>query len=166
LLLSTTDVKITLTIDFWTSTYTFYEAPHINFNNEYIITILEDGVSKFYSSYSYMNVLYPNTLKAPLLQVTPIDTNGNSYNDKYNIIFKFTSNPSKIQNIRLILFWDYILKVRFNKNKDIYKLKTQTITYIDLDFSYAAAHITTTGMIKLKQKAPINERYFNNNSGL
>ncbi len=113
-----------------------------------------------------MNVLYPNTLKAPLLQVTPIDTNGNSYNDKYNIIFKFTSNPSKIQNIRLILFWDYILKVRFNKNKDIYKLKTQTITYIDLDFSYAAAHITTTGMIKLKQKAPINERYFNNNSGL
>ena len=110
----TVDVKITLIIDFWTNTYTYYEAPRVNFNNEYIITVLEDGVSKFYSSHSFMNLLYPNTLKAPLLQVTPFDVNGNSYNYKYNILFKFNSNPSKVQNIRLILFWDYILKVKLS----------------------------------------------------
>ncbi len=57
-------------------------------------------------------------------------------------------NPMKIKNIRLLLFFDYLLK-------NYVKLEMKTMAYVDLDILYGASYIYLNGDLNLKQSSPI-----------
>jgi hypothetical protein len=86
-----------------------------------------------------------------------LDYNKDNVIDKINLKLTFKSNPAKIRNIKLMLFFDYALTVNyFYKLKGNVKLSMRSICYIDIDTPYGASYINTNGELELRQKSPIS----------
>jgi hypothetical protein len=64
----TVSLKI-LKKDFWTNISDFYDQPIVKFNNEFMLYVLQNGQTQFYSSVMKLNDYNDNIINAPLIRV-------------------------------------------------------------------------------------------------
>ncbi len=55
--------------EFWSKVTTYYEQPTIEFENQYMMYVLQNEDSYFYSSVIKLNEYYDNVVPIPLVKV-------------------------------------------------------------------------------------------------
>jgi hypothetical protein len=56
-------------LDFWTKISTYQEQPSVTFDNQFILHVLQDDETYFYSSVLRLNDYYDNVLSVPIVKV-------------------------------------------------------------------------------------------------
>lgn len=95
-----------------------------------------------------LNDFYDNVLPIPLVKTQQIDSNNDNLIDTFKLKITFASTPNQIQNIKMMIFFNYELSSKVS-------LTMQTMCTIDIDTPMGASYLYTNGYLKLKQKSPI-----------
>ena len=158
----------TIEENFWYTPTNFYEHPVIRYNDEYAISIIgqkkEGGYVFFYeTSYPKINEFYENTydqdkqISINSISVTKEEVNNDDVIDSLNVKINIhlADNNYKITDIKIMLFFDYILQTNA-------KYQFQTMCYLDAFSSNGISQFLSSGRLKLKQKIPFRMTEFYN----
>ena len=159
----------TIEENFWYTPTNFYEHPVIRYNDEYAISIIaqntdDDAYVFFYeTSYQKINEFYENTydpddeISINSISVTKEEVNNDDVIDSLNVKINIhlTDNNYKITDIKIMLFFDYILQTNA-------KYQFQTMCYLDAFSSNGISQFLSSGRLKLKQKIPFRMSEFYN----
>ena len=158
----------TIEENFWYTPTNFYEHPVIRYNDEYAISIIaqntkDDTYVFFYeTSYQKINEFYENTydqdnISINSISVTKEEVNNDDVIDSLNVKINIhlTDNNYMITDIKIMLFFDYILQTNA-------KYQFQTMCYLDAFSSNGISQFLSSGRLKLKQKIPFRMSEFYN----
>ena len=159
----------TIEENFWYTPTNFYEHPVIRYNDEYAISIIaqntqDDTYVFFYeTSYQKINEFYENTydpdniISINSISVTKEEVNNDDVIDSLNVKINIhlTDEKYKITDIKIMLFFDYILQTNA-------KYQFQTMCYLDAFSSNGISQFLSSGRLKLKQKIPFRMTEFYN----
>jgi hypothetical protein len=158
----------TIEENFWYTPTNFYEHPVIRYNDEYAISIIaqntdDDTYVFFYeTSYQKINEFYENTydqdkISINSISVTKEEVNNDDVIDSLNVKINIhlTDNNYMITDIKIMLFFDYILQTNA-------KYQFQTMCYLDAFSSNGISQFLSSGRLKLKQKIPFRMTEFYN----
>ena len=162
----------TIEENFWYTPTNFYEHPVIRYNDEYAISIIAQKIAQnneteyvfFYeTSYQKINEFYESTydpenkISINSISVTKEEVNNDDVIDSLNVKINIhlTDNNYKITDIKIMLFFDYILQTNA-------KYQFQTMCYLDAFSSNGISQFLSSGRLKLKQKIPFRMTEFYN----
>ena len=142
-------------LDFWNNEGVYYEQPNVEYNDELIMVVKDNGETKTFSSILYLNQFFDPLLNIPMIKYEIFDDNHDGLNDTFKFKINFPVNNVKtITNIKLYLFFKYSL------NTNIQGSIERTLCEVDINSPLGASYVKINGDLVLKQKFPLSSSTF------
>lgn len=142
-------------LDFWNNEGVYYEQPDVEYNDELIMVVNDNGETKTFSSILYLNQFFDPLLNIPMIKYEIFDDNHDGLNDTFKFKINFPVNNVKtITNIKLYLFFKYSL------NTNIQGSIERTLCEVDINTPLGASYVKINGDLVLKQKFPLSSSTF------
>ncbi len=142
-------------LDFWNNEGVCYEQPNVEYNDELIMVVNDNGETKTFSSILYLNQFFDPLLNIPMIKYEIFDDNHDGLNDTFKFKINFPVNDvTTITNIKLYLFFKYSL------NTNIQGSIERTLCEVDINTPLGVSYVKINGDLVLKQKFPLSSSTF------
>ena len=142
-------------LDFWNNEGVYYEQPDVEYNDELIMVVNDNGETKTFSSILYLNQFFDPLLNIPMIKYEIFDDNHDGLNDTFKFKINFPVNSvTTITNIKLYLFFKYSLNTKIQGSIE------RTLCEVDINSPLGASYVKINGDLVLKQKFPLSSSTF------